>query len=164
MWIKCSNTATCRVLHKQMTHSGMCLTHVSKNTGYCLHVESGIEVRELAAHGKSKRMNTDTSLTCKDKPMVRLYDHNSFLCVRLSLFIVNPYCTRRTRPPAHDPLSCIKLHVLSAPPPLFLTPAAGIEQCSLEAHHSNILQALIDGDVHGVPMVRVDIGQGQQVC
>lgn len=102
MWITCSNTGMSRVLHKQMTHSGMCLTHVSKNTGYCLHVESGIEVRELAAHGKSKRVNTDTSLTCKYKPMVRLYDHNSFLCVRLSLFIVNPYCTRRTCPPAHD--------------------------------------------------------------
>ena len=38
------------------------------------------------------------------------------------------------------------------------TSAAGVEQCCLEAGHADILQALINGQVHGEAMVRVHVG------
>ena len=49
------------------------------------------------------------------------------------------------------------------PFPDSLTPAASVEQCCLEAHHTNLLQAVINSNVHGVAMIRVDIGQGKKV-
>lgn len=56
---------------------------------------------------------------------------------------------------------------LPSPNSLFpnsLTPAASVEQCCLEAYHTNLLQAVINSNVHGVAMIRVDIRQGKKVC
>ena len=58
--------------------------------------------------------------------------------------------------PSHPVLSSLP------PNPLFpnsLTPAASVEQCCLEAHHTNLLQAVINSNVHGVAMIGVDIRQ-----
>ena len=44
-----------------------------------------------------------------------------------------------------------------------LTLVVGVQQCSLEAHHTVFLQVLINGNVHAVGVVRIDVGQCQEI-
>ena len=57
----------------------------------------------------------------------------------------------------------VYVHVRSSRDTIQCTFAAGVEQGCLKAHRTAILQALIDGDVHGVAVVRVHVGQGEEV-
>ena len=44
-----------------------------------------------------------------------------------------------------------------------LTPVAGIEQSCLETNCAHVLEALVNGDVHGVAVVRVGVREGEEV-
>ena len=45
-----------------------------------------------------------------------------------------------------------------------LTSIAGVEESSLHAHGTHVLETLINGKVDGVAMVRVGVGQREKVC